>query len=221
MKRTLAAAVGVLLLGTLVARADLVVNGNFSSGNSGFSTDYTLVPANGTVSTQPGQYGLTDNPATGFTNGFASYTDHTGDAAGLMLLADGAAATYNVWSEVISVSPGTTYSFSSWVASADALNTATLSLFVNGVATGSSFAAPTTAGVWAQWQQTFVTAPSVTSITLSIRDVNPTPQTAGNDFTLDDISLNGPANGVPEPATLTLLATGCAAIFTRRRRWLR
>jgi hypothetical protein len=113
-----------------------IVNGDFSSGNTGFTSQYSNV-ANGTF-TAPGDYGLTTNPSnpiTGFTNGFFSYGDHT-SGSGLMLLVDGGAPGTYVWGESIAVSPNTTYTFTGWVADADPLafssNPGVLGLFVGG-----------------------------------------------------------------------------------------
>lgn len=217
------AALCVLALSS-VAAANQIVNGDFSSGNSSFNSGYVFDPANGTVHTEPGQYSVTMNPGTQFTNGYNSYTDHTGDAAGLMLLVDGYAPGTNAWSQSVSVSPATTYTFTGWVASADNENLATLGLFVNGAQVGSSVAAPSNAGVWTEWQQTITTGPSDSTITLSIQDLNTNYFTAGNDFTLDDLSLTAastpPTSGVPEPATFASagLAALCGWLFLRRTR---
>jgi hypothetical protein len=188
------------------AKADQIVNGNFTSGDVGFTSGYALVPANGTVHTGPGEFGLTTNPAVGFTNGYTSYTDHTGNAGGLMLFADGYYAGTNVWAETVSVTPSTTYTFTGWVASAYPENVAVLGLFANGSQVGSSFAAPTSAGVWTEWTKTIITGSAVSSIALSIQDLNPSVYVAGDDFTLDDLSLVGTTSMPisPEPSTLGL-----------------
>ena len=185
------------------AWADLLTNGNFESGNTGFTTDYTLVATNGTISTQPGQYGIVSDPSTAFLNGYTSFGDHT-TGSGLLMLVDG--NTGNVWSETVSVTPSTLYTFTGWVASASTQNLASLALFVDGSQAGSDFGAPSTVGNWTKWTQTFTTGSSTTSIALSIQDVNGQPLTFGNDFALDDLSLNGPAiSGVPEPGYLPML----------------
>jgi hypothetical protein len=204
------------------ASADnLILNGNFSLGNTDFSSAYSDVAANGTVFTAPGDYGLTTNPSTGsstgFTNGYQSYSDHTGDLAGLMMLVDGLGAGSNVWSENnISLVSGTTYTFSGYVADADPSaysgNPAILELLVNGSMIGSSYTVPNAPGAWDLWSFTY--KPSTSSpVTLSIQDVNTTPDGAGNDFSLDDLCLTSSSctsntSPVPEPSLAVVCLIG-------------
>ena len=214
------------------AMADnLILNGNFSLGNTDFSSGYTVVAANGTVFTAPGDYGLTTNPSTGFTNGYQSYTDHTGDLAALMMFVDGLGAGTNVWSEgSINVLSGTKYTFDAYVADADPTdysgNPAILELFVNGSMVGTSYTVPDAPGDWDLW--TFAYTPTSSgAITLSIQDVNTTPYVAGNDFSLDDLCLTSGScssgtSAVPEPsgvaASLVGLVVGLGVYEAKRRR---
>ena len=69
MKRAIIFAVvvvGVAFGVALPARAavNLIVNGDFQSGNTGFSSDYTYEPANGsgTALWNEGTYGIATNP---------------------------------------------------------------------------------------------------------------------------------------------------------------
>ncbi len=199
------------------AQANQIVNGNFSSGNTGFSSGYTYVPANGTVETGPGDYGLTTNPAMGFINGYASYGDHTGDAAALMLFVDGYYPGVNVWSEVVTVSPSTAYTFTGWVASAASANLADLGLFANGTQVGASFGAPSTAGIWSEWTTSFTTGAGQSQVTLSIQDLNTNPYASGDDFTLDDLALNQQAMA-PEPSYLLATAPILLGLLILRHR---
>jgi hypothetical protein len=203
----------------------LILNGNFSLGNTDFSSAYSNVPANGTIFTAPGDYGLTTNPSTGFTNGYQSYTDHTGDLAGLMLLVDGLGAGSNVWSENnISLVAGTTYTFSGYVADADISaysgNPAILELFANGSMIGSSYTVPDAPGAWDLWTFTYKPTTS-SSATLSIQDVNTSPSAAGNDFSLDDLCLTSSScasstSPVPEPSLTVVCLIGLLAVGVHR-----
>jgi hypothetical protein len=78
---------------------------------------------------------------------------------------------------------------------------------------GSTVNVGETPGVWTEWTQTF-TAPSA-SIGLSIEDLNPTPGTAGDDFTLAAV----PAAVTPEPTSMLLFGTGLlgVALVMRKR----
>jgi hypothetical protein len=188
------------------AAAGQIANGDFSSGLNSFSSSYAYVPANGGVFTQPGEFGLTTNPSTGFTNPYTSYTEHTGDSAGLMLIADGYNPGVNVWSESVTVSPSTAYVFTAWVASAYFANPASLGLFSNDQQIGTSFSAPSTAGLWTEWTALLTTGPADSQISLSIQDLNLNVFGAGNDFTLDDLALNRAATA-PEPASWPLVGS--------------
>jgi hypothetical protein len=206
---------------TALASADqLILNGNFSAGDTSFQTDYTFVAANGSIETGPGEFSITSNPGTQFTNLYNSYTDHTGDTAALMLFIDGGPSTSNAWAETFSVAPSTTYTFTGWVASADNENLAVLGLFANNVQVGSSLTAPASPGVWTEWQQTVTTSPSENTLTLAIRDLNTNYVPAGDDFTLDDLALNGqPAYATPEPSfTFVCLAALSGLVLIRRFR---
>jgi hypothetical protein len=215
----------VIVLAGFAGADNLILNGNFSLGNTDFSSAYSDVPANGTVFTAPGDYGLTTNPSTGFTNGYQSYTDHTGDLAGLMLLVDGLGAGSNVWSEGgINLVSGTTYTFSGYVADADVSafsgNPPILDFFVNGSMIGSSYTVPNAPGDWDLWTFTYKPTSSA-SVTLSIQDVNTTPDVAGNDFSLDDLCLTSSScasstSAVPEPSGAVVCLLGLLGLCVFR-----
>jgi hypothetical protein len=168
--------------------------------------------------TLPGQYSVTTNPGLFTSNGYVSYTAPGG--SGDMMLVDGYYATSDVWLETVSgLTMGSTYTFTVDVADPDpasgfgCCNPAVLGLFVNGMLVGSTVNVGETPGVWTEWTQTF-TAPSA-SIGLSIEDLNPTPGTAGDDFTLAAV----PAAVTPEPTSMLLFGTGLlgVALVMRKR----
>src|SRR5207302_998954 len=87
-----------------------VINGNFSSGNTGFTSGYGFGPTGG------GHYTVGSNPKT-WNSFLSSYGDHT-TGSGLMLIADGSGtANTSVWSESIAVTPSTQYTFRFWASS--------------------------------------------------------------------------------------------------------
>jgi hypothetical protein len=202
------------------ATANQIVNGDFSSGHVGFTSGYNLVAANGTAQTVPGDIGLTTNPATGFTNGYNSYDDHTGNPGGLMLLVDGYYPGIDAWAETVSVAPSGTYTFTGWVASPDPYNVPVLGLFANGSQVGPSFTAPASAGIWTEWTATLTTSSAATALDLSIQDLSPNPYVYGDDFTLDDLLLTGPATtATPEPSTLALSALALLVCAIAKSQW--
>jgi hypothetical protein len=209
-------AIGAALIFGLCAKpvlADsLIVNGDFSEGNIGFSTDYTTLAVPDTH-TNPPSYNTVQNPGMAFTNGYASYTDHTGDSAGLMLFVDGA-SDLRFWYESVSLADDTTYVFTFWATAAFPDSPADLQFSVNGTSedTGHQL---TTIGQWVEYTDTFTTG-SAGDYTLSMADLNGVVD--GNDFTVDDIALN--ASAAPLPATLPLFAGGLGMVgfFARRKK---
>ena len=199
---------------------NLLTNGDFEQGNTGFATGYTYVPENGTVFTVPGDYSVITNPATAFTNGYLSYGDHT-TGSGLMFFADGAAPGLNVWSEDLNLAAGG-YTFSGWMSIPDPslANAATLAFLVNGAQDGGTFTV-TEVGQWQEWTLHF-NLTSGGNTMLSIQDTNPDFNAGYDDFTLDDLSLTH--GTTPEPDSLLLTAGGlltCICAARRRLAWRR
>lgn len=165
-----------------------VNNGNFSGGNTGFTTAYTLGTGGsyGLLSNE-GTYGVFNNPSSGHTN-FASFYDHTsGTSTGSMLVVNGSSvANTNIWCQTISVVPNTWYDFSAWGASCVSSSPAILQFAINGTLLGTPLSLPSTTGNWVQFHTTWFSGTN-TSITICITD----QQTAasGNDFAIDDIEF--------------------------------
>jgi hypothetical protein len=208
------ASIATLGLGATAAQAsNLVVNGDFEAGNSGFTSGYDydhgdLGPA--------GKYDVINNPRTDHPL-FAVMGDHT-SGAGLMMVINGAdIPDVNVWEETtIPVTPHTTYVFSAWVASVYYSNPAQLNLDINGSQVGATFDAPGVAGVWQQVSMTWNSG-SATTADLALVNQNTSPD--GNDFALDDISLSAQSpGGVPEPAAWALMLLGFGGLGAALRR---
>ncbi len=204
--------------GSQLIAANLVVNGDFEQGNTGFATQYAYTPSGGTKNLALA-YTVDKNPlpwASNFTI-VSSYGDHT-TGSGLMLLCNGATTANTIaWSETASVTPNSTYTFTAWVSSINSFLPANLDFALNG-GTPLSYAAPSNGGVWQQFSTT-VNSGNNTSMTMQIYDTNLSE--AGNDFALDDISLT--PNSAPEPGTFILSAIGGAGLtgyYLRRRRAL-
>ncbi len=98
----------------------------------------------------------------------------------------------------------------------------------NGVQLGSTFTASTTTGFWQEFYATWYSG-AATSVKLSL--VNQNTAYSGNDFSLDDISLDTGAPGggtgvggttgssVPEPATVAIMVAALTGLgLTRRKR---
>jgi len=159
-----------------------VVNGNFTGGNTGFSSGYTF---SNTQPLQPNQYWIGANPSQ-INPGFSNCSDHT-TGSGNMLVVNGATnASTPIWCQTFTVTPNSSYLFETWVASLTGASPANLMLFVNNVSSGAGFFASNTPCMWGKYCTLWGSGTN-TSITLCLYNLNPT--NAGNDFAIDDISF--------------------------------
>jgi len=198
-----------MLIGVGEVHADLIVNGDFSSGGAGFSTSYSFVNTASVNLTGAQTYTIVNNPNAAHI-AFSSYFDHTtGDSSGSMMVVNGAIHSgVTVWQETVSVSPNTAYTLTSWISSCYPQNPANLNFLINNVSIGTKNA-PALTGTWDDFVGTWNSG-AATSATIKIVDLSTAHD--GNDFAIDDISFT------PEPATLTLLAVGGLAVLGKRRK---
>lgn len=198
----------LLAISPYLSAQNLIVNGDFEAGNTGFSSQYTYddtPPMSG-----KGYYAIGNNPKT-WDRFWDEFPDHTPGSGQLMFIADGALQpNVTVWQQTVMVSSNTPYLFSYWAASSYSASPATLRTYINDVQVGSDFTLPSQTG---QWQQLSVLWSSGSATSATIRLVDITTLGFGNDFVLDDISMQV----VPEPASVWIVLTGSAALSLRRR----
>ncbi|MGG9964515.1 LamG-like jellyroll fold domain-containing protein [Ferruginibacter sp. SUN106] len=162
---------------------NLIPNGDFSSGNTGFTSDYSYQTSN-TVANAV--YGVTTNAQT-WNAGASPCLDHT-TGTGNMLVANGATVPgVKLWKSSFSVTPNTSYQFSAWIQSVSLANFAVFKFYINGVQFGPTLNAPSVACQWVQ-QKLNWNSGNNTTVDLSLEDF--TYNANGNDFALDDISFN-------------------------------
>lgn len=177
---------------------NIVTNGDFQSGNTGFTSGYSYYTTNSNtwgIIGQEGTYTINTN-SSNVHNNFGNYPclDHTsGNGTGKCMYVNGAGtANTTVWQQVIPVVPHTDYIFITWVASLSPNTTsssselARLQFSINGATIGNIFTAPTAT---AQWQQFYEIWNSGNSSSATIRILNQNTVNSGNDFALDDISF--------------------------------
>lgn len=166
---------------------NIITNGNFSSGNTNFSTDYG--PGTGGsygLLSNEGQYAISTSPSL-VHNNFTPCGDHT-SGSGNMLIANGAGTpNTNVWCQTVAVTPNTDYLFSCWITNAiNTTNVANLQFYVNGSPIGSVFSTSPTGCSWQQYDDIWNSGALTTA---NICIVNQNTTSAGNDFAIDDISF--------------------------------
>ncbi|MBS1683517.1 MAG: gliding motility-associated C-terminal domain-containing protein [Bacteroidetes bacterium] len=173
---------------------NLISNGDFSAGNTGFSSGYTYLSA---PPAQPcGSYGIlgceadytiNTNPRNTHTQ-FANYGDHTSGSGQMMIVNGATSPNISVWCQTITVQPNTDYQFSAWVSNVD-LNPQplpNLRFNINGAPAGPPFSPVISSGVWTQFY-TLWNSGSNTSVNICLTDSSTAG--GGNDFALDDIAF--------------------------------
>ncbi len=223
-----AAMIGIGVNATPSHAVNLLLNGDFSAGNTGFSSDYTFAGA-GAINA-PGQYKVVSaadiNLAS--TNSYGDWTatnTEPGGGSGKVLVADGATvANQRVWYESVTLDPHTDYKFKLSAIDLNALGTANAILQINSSTTAIplshllSFG--TNNGGWSTTE--FVINSDLLSnnsaspflATFAIVDAKGT--STKNDFAIDKIQLT--ATPIPPAAVLFMSAIGGLGFVGWRRR---
>lgn len=201
-----------LITAAAVATANLVTNGDFEAGDTGFGSDYASTVHDGGNIQNPAVYHVGTNPNAVHPS-FAVMGDHTTGATNMMIVNGSFDITDRVWFQSIAVTPNTDYFFSTYIASVHPGSPAILDFSINGVQLGFTFNASSTTGVWEQF---YATWNSGANLSADIAIVNQNPDLGGNDFALDDINFG--TDLVPEPATCLVLGMGALASLRKRSR---
>ena len=217
MKRwTVGLAALVVLVGAIESQGALINNGDFELGNTGFTSDYTYV----TPTVGLAQYYVSTNPQAVHPSWY-SFGDHT-TGTGMMLIVNGGDdAGLRVWIQEVTLTAGDTYEFSAWGTSVYPVAPGNLIFEIGGTSLGT-LELTSTVPDWKEFSTTFTASTSGPSELVAIRDLE--TAYSGNDFALDDISLElvqqqSPA--IPEPATIviwSLLGLTFAGAYRWRRR---
>ncbi len=190
VKSIFVAAIIFLLQQISFAQSNLVTNGDFSSGNTGFSSLYAYCNTIGCMGACgcPPQYAVGNGA--NYYHGALTGFDHT-TGTGNFLIADGGVSAVTVWKQTIPVTPNTNYRFSYWLSSVYPTAQASIQVVINGINIGSPFTAPGTLNTWIPGSVSWNSA-SNTSAIIDIVDLNTV--FVGNDFGLDDISFTQNSN---------------------------
>lgn len=160
---------------------NVVVNGNFSSGNTGFTSDYLYALTN----TASGEYFVGQLPST-WNPTFTNCALH-GPVNSRMFMVNGSTtADAIVWKQPVNITPNTNYVFSTWITSLSAQNAAQLSFAIDDIPVGNIITASQPPCSWNQFYITWNSG-NKTSIVLSI--INQNTAATGNDFALSEITF--------------------------------
>ena len=161
---------------------NLIINGDFSAGDNGFSTGYlsgsTPLAASSYVI---GTTSINAGPAT------ASCSDHTSGAGNMLIARNNALTNDTVWLQTVTVIPNTTYQFSTYVQSLQIPSSINLELVINGNAVVENIS-PAGSCTWQQ-HAVLWNSGNTSSVTLAIQNKS---NNSGIDdyFAIDDIKFS-------------------------------
>jgi len=237
------AVAAALCAGREAHATNLIVNGDFAAGNTGFTSEYSantnVFNFNGPELAE-GAYSVVTK-ASDVHFAWGSYFDHTsGNSSGKYFVANASSdTTKTVWqSSAITVSqPNTAYRFEAWLMKIYAFesNPPLLSFQIGDGTTWTNMGqtAPLSSTSPGTWLHTYVDGQFSAAGTYFVRLKNSNGAAGGNDLGLDDIYFglrsSSPSVGstpgttptafnptpVPEPATLGLAVFGLAALAGR------
>ncbi|MFZ4401887.1 MAG: beta strand repeat-containing protein, partial [Bacteroidales bacterium] len=169
--------------GSALSGINLVTNGDFESGNTAFTSSYTLALPTSDGLYPEGTYDVIINPQSRHSN-FATCVDHT-SGSGMQMVVNGSTVPAGiVWSQTVNVVPATDYQFTYWEQSVVGSNPSQLQLYANGSPFGVTYTVTSTTCLWQKFIYNWNSGSSTTAV-LSL--VNQNTIASGNDFALDDI----------------------------------
>lgn len=197
---------------TSATGSNLLVNPAFSSGNTGFSTNYRYVASgyvvgNGSSGLYPeGTYAVGTSANT-YHPSFQG-SGHTTGANDNFLMVNGAAAIRTLYSQTITVEPGRYYSFSAWfnnlLAPGSNSGVPELGFVINGESVSGTISVNESPDQWVKFSDVWYSGSS-TSATFEIRNVS--TALGGNDLAVDDVYF-GTCNLAPTALADAVTMTG-------------
>ncbi len=181
---------------------NLVSNGDFSEGDTGFTTDYMFLPTSNGASN--GVYGIVSNSNIWY-NALASCNDTEGTDNFMVIDASTSnGGNDRVWCQTIPVMPGEDFIFSYQSQSVSSNNPGRLEVEINGILIGTTANLPNRTCTWAlnsiPWNSAGV---NVAEICIFNRNTS----LDGNDFGLDDIRLTPQTIQCASPVDMMVTVT--------------
>lgn len=162
--------------------SNLIINGDFSAGDTGFSSGYTTGAFPLSASSYLiGTSSLNAGPST------AGCSDHTTGTGNMLISRNNALTGDTVWLQTVTVAPNTTYQFSTYIQSLQMANSIKLELVINGHAVLENIS-PAAACAW-QKHTVLWNSGNNSSVTLAIHN---NANNSGTDdyFAIDDIGFS-------------------------------
>lgn len=159
---------------------NLIYNGGFELGNTGFASDYTYLSSN--PSGDQKAYGIINN-ANNWSSFFSSSCVANGGAGNMMVVDGSTTANDTVWCQTVPVLPNTNYTFSYLLQSVGINPSARMDVLINGSPIGN-FNAP---GSLCNWVPVSHGWNSGVATTAKICIIDRETAQLGNDFAIDDI----------------------------------
>lgn len=171
---------------------ELIINGDFEDGDTGFYSDYDGDPDPGgglPPLWDPATYQI-GTDAGDFHWNFEGLAYSPFPWFGSFMIVNGSDVDgLNVWCQDVPVVPGGEYDFSMWVQSLVTENPAILQVEINGVDVGGAFDAPTDLNNWQEHSFSWTAPDGVHTATICITNANVI--NGGNDFGIDAITFSG------------------------------
>lgn len=188
----------------VLSGVSLITNGDFELGNQDFGSMYTFRDFGGT-SNPYSVYWIMPSPSNANSAYFLNTTDHTPSPGTLQMIIDGSETNGAIiWSQTITVGKNSNYFFKYYgqnVNNTTDTNYGKLQLYVNNVATGNV----NTLSVKG-WTEFSTVLNSGNSTNLQLTLINTHTGGQGNDFAIDDISLEEILQ-VKDTVTLNVIPT--------------
>ncbi len=190
---------------------NLVLNGNFTGGNTSFTNDFTFFNPGSAGSI--GYYSVLNNTQVIQANTQWACNDHT-TGTGSFLVIDGASAMGNnvAWRQTIPGNTGGTFNFcffaNNLVIPSKNFDDPVLAVYFNGVPANPGVLLPENPDAWVPFTASWT---GILPVTIEI--ITLSGQSVGNDFALDDIQFRKCSDSLPCKAAFNFQSVGNCGNF--------
>lgn len=168
---------------------ELVKNGNFDQGNTGFASQYSFIknPSASAGDFSSGNYTISTTSKDKYSC-FSNCTDYTNGSGNMMIVNGAETPGKVVWQQTVLVDTGFYYAFSTFAQniSCSGSSPAVLQFAINDSLIGPAFDVGSTL---CQWKWFYCSWNSKTDTIAKISIISKSTQVSGNDFALDSISF--------------------------------